>query len=112
VKSKCHDSPNPLAHLGAFPGAPSVIMLKVQPYLNTSGKESAMPSRMNFLTWKARLQDDCTKNGKMLAFNSLGDLTLKVLWESNLDPTVESIGNGNRHAFEVEQVVEQERKAS
>lgn len=51
-----------------------------------------MPSPMNFDTWKSRLRADCARKGEMPAFNNVGELVLKVLWESNLDPTVESMG--------------------
>lgn len=42
--------------------------------------------------WKVQLRKDCEKEEKLLAFYSIGDYTLKMLWESGLAPTVQAIG--------------------
>lgn len=53
--------------------------------------------QLSFEQWKYCLLDECRKSGKMMAFNAIGDYVLRVLWESNLEPTVEAItSDGDR----------------
>lgn len=46
---------------------------------------------MLFEVWKVHLRKDCELQGKLLAFDSLGEYTLKLLWEDGLDPRVDAI---------------------
>ena len=44
-----------------------------------------------FDVWKQRLQDDCRKCGKLLAFEALGEDALRLLWESGTQPSVQGV---------------------
>lgn len=46
---------------------------------------------MEFEAWKLRLSKDCEAQGKLTAFNSLGDYALRLLWEQGIDPSVDGI---------------------
>jgi hypothetical protein len=50
-----------------------------------------MPQKLSFDEWKSCLRDDCVKDGKLLAFDTLGDYVLKILWDAELEPTVKAI---------------------
>jgi hypothetical protein len=50
-----------------------------------------MADQLNFDTWKHLLGDDCARNGKLEAFNSLEELVLRLLYECGLAPTVADI---------------------
>jgi hypothetical protein len=50
-----------------------------------------MGGSLSFDQWKELLRNDCIARDKLRAFNSLGELILKVLYDNALDPTVESI---------------------
>jgi hypothetical protein len=41
--------------------------------------------------WKVQLRKDCEVRGKLLAFDGLGEYTLRLLWEDGIDPSVEAI---------------------
>ena len=56
------------------------------------------PQPLNFEVWKARLHEDCQRNNKLLAYNSLGEDCLKILWESGTEPSVSGVVNGGRKA--------------
>ena len=58
-----------------------------------------MTHSMNFETWKSRLREDCEKDGKLAAFEALGDYVLKLLWKSGIEPSVRAICNDGA-AFE------------
>lgn len=51
-----------------------------------------------FETWKVRLLEDCQRQDKLLAFASLGEECLKVLWEAGTAPSVEGIIDGGQFA--------------
>ena len=58
----------------------------------TSGIEGVpLKARVAFDTWKALLRKDCELQGKLLAFDALGDYVLQLLWTRGLDPTVKAI---------------------
>jgi len=44
-----------------------------------------------FAVWKEFLRLDCVKEDKLQAFDGLTDDVLRILYESNIEPTVESI---------------------
>ena len=57
-------------------------------------REPALP----FEDWKGRLRDDCDRQHELLAYTTLGDECLQILWEAGTEPTVQgviesSIGN-------------------
>jgi hypothetical protein len=47
--------------------------------------------QLTFDVWKAQFSKDCERQGKLFAYNSLGEFCLKVLWESGLEPSVKAI---------------------
>lgn len=50
-----------------------------------------VPQLLTYEVWKLRLRKDCELEDKLLAFDSLGEYTLKMLWENGLGPTVRAI---------------------
>jgi len=44
--------------------------------------------------WKLCLREDCARRGDLLAFDSLGDECLRLLWESGALPCVLDIIQG------------------
>ena len=56
-----------------------------------------------FELWKVQLRKDCELHDKLAAFDAMGEYVLHLLWETGLEPTVQSIvasspahsGNGN-----------------
>jgi hypothetical protein len=55
-----------------------------------------------FEIWKTQLEKDCERNHKLLAFSSMGDTVLKLLWDSGLEPTVQSIACNDNAAGQSE----------
>jgi len=56
---------------------------------------SSAPNRsLAFSAWKLLLRNDCEARGKLVAFESLGDYALQLLWEEGIDPSVEAIVRG------------------
>ena len=53
---------------------------------------------LNFQDWKLLLREDCRCQGKLPAFDSLGEYVLSMLWEEGLDPTVQGILANERRA--------------
>lgn len=49
------------------------------------------PQALTYEIWKVQLRKECENEGKMLAFDSLGEYTLKLLWQNGLDPNVWAI---------------------
>ena len=47
-----------------------------------------------FEVWKLRLEEDCERQDKLLAYKNLGEEWMKVLWELGTEPSVEGIVNG------------------
>jgi hypothetical protein len=48
--------------------------------------------------WKLRLKEDCERQDKLLAYSSLGEECLKVLWETGTEPTVQGVIEGGNRA--------------
>ena len=44
-----------------------------------------------FEAWKALLRNDCIALGKLQAFDGIGEVFLRILYENGVDPTVEAI---------------------
>jgi hypothetical protein len=44
-----------------------------------------------FDAWKARLREDCMRQDKLLAYESIGDYVLTILWNQGIEPTVDGI---------------------
>jgi hypothetical protein len=53
---------------------------------------------LTFEVWKLRLQDDCKRQDKLLAYSTLGEECLRVLWEIGTEPSVQSIVDGGAKA--------------
>lgn len=49
---------------------------------------------LHFEVWKLRLEEDCERQDKLLAYTNLGEECMKVLWEQGTEPSVEGIVNG------------------
>jgi hypothetical protein len=50
-----------------------------------------MQTPVAFDAWKARLRADCVRQDKLLAYDTLGDYVLAILWRQGIEPTVEGI---------------------
>lgn len=46
---------------------------------------------LTFEAWKALLRNDCIVGEKLQALDALGDATLRILYESCVEPTVEGV---------------------
>jgi hypothetical protein len=46
---------------------------------------------LTFEAWKVLLRNDCIALEKLQAFDAVGDIILKILYENGDDPTVESV---------------------
>jgi len=57
--------------------------------VSKNGDEPKSPTP--FEAWKRKLREDCQSNGKITAFQALGDPVLQILWSSGLDPSVTAI---------------------
>jgi hypothetical protein len=44
-----------------------------------------------FDVWKLQLRKDCELQGKVSAFDAMGDYVLELLWARGLDPSVKAI---------------------
>jgi len=44
-----------------------------------------------YKVWKELLRIDCVRLDKLEAFNGLGEIVLRILYESDVKPTVESV---------------------
>ena len=60
--------------------------------------ESMNAPDLSFETWKSRLQQDCQHWDKMLAYNTLGEDCLRLLWETGIEPSVQGIIDGSAKA--------------
>lgn len=49
------------------------------------------PAPLPFDDWKLQLRKDCELEGKLFAFNAMGEYALKLLWEDDIDPSVKAI---------------------
>jgi hypothetical protein len=59
--------------------------------LKVSLARTAMQPTLIFDVWKALLRQDCVRQNKLLAYDSLGDYVLAMLWKQGVDPSVEGI---------------------
>lgn len=50
-----------------------------------------------FELWKLRLQQDCLREDKLLAYNGLGEDCLRLLWEGGVEPSVQGIIFGEKN---------------
>lgn len=46
---------------------------------------------LSFKDWKERLRKDCLDQGKLFAFDALGEFVLNLWWETGTAPTVNAI---------------------
>jgi hypothetical protein len=49
---------------------------------------------LTFDLWKARLREDCQRNDKLVAFESLSEECLRILYESGTEPSLKGIADG------------------
>ena len=56
-----------------------------------SERQHPTQSSLAFDLWKLKLRKDCERQGKLLAFDAIGDYALRLLWETGLDPTIRAI---------------------
>ena len=54
-------------------------------------EQSQAAPLLTYEVWKIQFRKDCEIEGKLLAFDSLGEYTLKLLWGNGLAPTVRAI---------------------
>jgi len=58
---------------------------------------------LSFEIWQLRLQKDCERWDKLLAYKSLGEECLRILWEVGTEPSVQAIVEGGvKVALQVE----------
>ena len=50
--------------------------------------------KLTFEEWKRLLRQDCERQAKLPAFDSLGDYCLTLLWDSDIEPSVQAIIDG------------------
>lgn len=59
-----------------------------------------MGGSLTFEVWKKRLRENCVALEKLEAFDGLGEVVLRILYENGIDPTVDDVVkhglNGNR----------------
>lgn len=53
---------------------------------------------LTFESWKSRLQEDCQRRDKLLAYSILGEDCLRILWESGTEPSVDGIIDDGKKA--------------
>jgi len=59
--------------------------------------KSQPTSSLPYDDWKLQLRKDCELQGKLFAFDGIGEFTLKLLWKDGINPTVDGIiGNATR----------------
>lgn len=46
---------------------------------------------LNFEVWRTRLQENCAKEGQLMAFDCLNEYTLHLLWNKGINPTPQAI---------------------
>ncbi len=64
----------------------------------TTSPETRQKGPIEFDAWKLRLRKDCELQGKLAAYESLGDYALKLLWEDDIEPSVEGIVGKKQNA--------------
>lgn len=50
----------------------------------------------SFEVWKKSLWEDCVRQNRVLAFTTLGDECLRLLWEDGTEPSVQAIIEGGK----------------
>jgi hypothetical protein len=50
-----------------------------------------MDNIAQFETWKTQLRENCAREGKLPAFNTLGDFVLLLLFERGVQPTPQAV---------------------
>ena len=53
---------------------------------------------VSFEIWKAHLLDDCERDDKLLAYKTLGEQCLRILWQSGTEPSVKGILDGGKRS--------------
>lgn len=61
------------------------------------GNAKETKSLITFESWKSQLRKDCELEGKIIAFDALGNSVLRLLWEQGLEPSVKGILKGTSH---------------
>ena len=54
--------------------------------------------KLTYEAWKLRLEEDCERQDKLLAYSSLGEECLRVLWDIGTEPSVQAIVDGGAKA--------------
>lgn len=49
---------------------------------------------LTFDGWKLRLREDCERKDELVAYSSLGEECLKLLWELGTEPSVQGVVDG------------------
>lgn len=55
---------------------------------------SMIANGLTFDGWKLRLREDCESKDKLVAYSSLGEECLKLLWELGTAPSVQGVVDG------------------
>ena len=50
-----------------------------------------VPQILPFDSWKESLREDCEQQGKLVAFDAIGDPALRLLWRTGIEPSVKAI---------------------
>jgi hypothetical protein len=50
---------------------------------------------ISFQLWKELFRNSCIGQGKLLAFEAMGESVLRALWRSGLDPNVNAVVEGS-----------------
>jgi hypothetical protein len=50
---------------------------------------------ISFQLWKELFRTSCIGQGKLLAFEAMGESVLRALWRSGLDPNVNAVVEGS-----------------
>jgi hypothetical protein len=50
---------------------------------------------ISFQLWKELFRNSCIGQGKLLAFEAMGEGMLRALWRSGLDPNVNAVAEGS-----------------
>lgn len=58
------------------------------------------PVPITYDVWKVQLRKDCEVQGKLAAFDGIGEYALRLLWAEGIHPTVAAIVGSARKANE------------
>lgn len=64
------------------------VVVRITGMTNEQGQTAPL---LTYVEWRVQLRKDCEIQGKLPAFDSLGEYTLKLLWKNGLGPTVRDI---------------------